>query len=260
MTLSSVLTMFLDSGIVKATADWELIIEEASSVYNNRSVSSILNLCFQKKFAENLDSHAWNGNNRLELIAAGNVLHTYINKFFDTYYNDPGKIIIADNFVRNMLANLKEKPIEPIAYDDIYRLDSDLETIHMDLHVELSQFYKFVNELEHRMLAHLHPETGHAEYSLIDRRHNVTGRCNALFRMEEYSYDKEHLMLYDWTRSLLMFPGKLSLQRKTLQMNIYKHILEKYEGKKIMGMKMVILHKDIKDYEIITIKDINFNI
>lgn len=247
----------LDSGIHGNTArdqtalEWTILFAIVKSMWKNTTISKILDQCFEKEFLENPNSSQilcfWNGN-RSELKEAGTLMHEYIKTFFDTF-DEPNQ---CNKFVREMLSELGDHQFEPIAYDKISQTDRKFGNIHMDLYPELVQFYNFVNDGKNKMIVYK------TEYSFNDPNYKVYGRCNGLFRLEEFGYDDRNLMLMDWTRSPLMLPGTLSLQRKTLQLNLYKYILETFEGKNIVKMCSVIFHKDIDDYEIIDIEDIHF--
>lgn len=150
-----------------------------------------------------------------------------------------------------MLYHLNVQPFRPIDFDIICKADSysDLSRIHIDLYKELVQFYNFANNNKLTLYG--------TEFTVHDPIHKVNGRCNALFRMSEG--DDRNLMIYDWTRSPLMDEGSLSVLRKTLQLNIYKHILEKFYHKKIIKMHTIVFHKDIKEYKDLEIEDIGFS-
>lgn len=236
----------IDSGMDGVAFDPE-ILKGAKALYKGTatSVSEILDGSFQDAFKENKGNRC---TNRRDLQQTGSMLHTYIHFFYKTF-NDPLNVDVDDEYVRNMIAELKIKPTKPIENDKIYQLDGTLKNIHRDLYPELAQFYQFVND--NKMILFK------SEYSISDKVRQVTGRCNALFRMSEF--DDTHLMLFDWTRSTIMQPGSLSLQRKILQLNIYKYILEKSEKKKIVEMRSVVFHADFNEYQIIDIKDIGFS-
>lgn len=222
-----------------------------------QSVTAILEKVFANKFLEDPDSrrcqYAYDGDIS-EMQAKGILLHNYIHKFYQIYYNDPENIAISNEFARAMLVELKKNPNEPIAYDNVIQPNDDeaLKRIHMDLNPELVQFYNFVCDEKWIMYK--------SEFNIEDPICRVTGRCNALFRMPEYNYDDEHLALFDWSRSVHMLPGNWTLKKKTLQMNFYKYILEKYYEKKILGSESVIFHKAMEMYEMIEIEDIDLHI
>lgn len=255
----------LNSGVMDSVVNQNIdldLFEIAERLYRTggQSVTAILDKVFASKFLEDPDwrrcQYAYDGDSPEKGKEKGILIHDYINKFYKNYYNDPDPEIIAisDNFVRAMLDELKKKPNEPIAYDNVIQPNDHkaMRRIHIDLHPELVQFYNWA--IVEKMIVYK------SDFNIEDPIRRVTGRCNALFRMKEYNYDDEHLMLYDWSRSVLMLPGNWTLMKKRVQMNYYKNILEKYYEKKILGSKSVILHKDIETYEIIQIEDIDFHI
>lgn len=235
------------------TVDWKSIIDVAKKVYRNSTVTSIVNCCYDNAFAENSDSTRCSGGSpekRSQLRSVGTVIHKYIADFYKTFSRANAEMADeCDEFVGSMLGELKKQPTEPIACDVIAnRPNSEpkYKTIHLDLSHELVQLYKFAND--NKLIPY------GVEENILDPNHLIYGRYNALFRMS----DSDELMLYDWTRSPIMYPGSLSVQRKTLQLNIYKYILEKYSHVKIGKMFSLILHYQNEKYEIIEIEDIDF--
>lgn len=233
--------------------DWKSVIDLAKSVYKSSTITSILEFCYRNAFTENPDSSRCSESSpekRSQLRGEGTIIHKYIAEFYKTFSRANVKMADdTDEFIGRMLVELKKQPTELISSDIIAnRPNSDpkFRTIHLDLLQELLQFYKFANDL--KLIVH------EVEGDIVDKNHLVYGRYNALFRMN----DSDELMLYDWTRSPIMYPGSLSLQRKTLQLNMYKYILEKSAGVKIAKMYSLILHYQSENYEIIEIEDIDF--
>lgn len=231
---------------VEPTIDWQAKIDEALSVYRNVTVSAILDDCFQREF-ENL--RASTTSTRSELQDAGRIFHDYIAKFYGKFnYRKKATIDDGDAYVCKMLRAFSCNPKQPIMWDRLVdHSDPTSAAIHTHLSKELIQFYNFVNE--NKLIS------VDIEASISDPIHRVNGRINALFQVN----NSDKLVLYDWTRSALMLRGSPSLQRKTLQLNIYKYILEKFHDKIIGKMCSVIFHKDKENYEIIEIEDINFH-
>lgn len=230
----------------KHTQDWQPIIDRALCFYNSTTVSDILDKCFQQEFSDSgLDIPA-----RSHLKDAGTILHEYIERFYKKFNNRAMDTAAATHdYVRRMLTALESKPEQRIKWDRLVDgSDPESEKIHVNLWRELIQFYKFVNE-NHMVLADF-------EQQIFDPRHLIRGRVNAVFRLNG---SNDELILYDWTRSTIMGPGSLSLRRKTLQLNIYKYILERFYDKSIATMRSVIFHEDKDNYEIIEIEDIDFH-
>lgn len=203
-------------------------IEQALCFYNSSSVCDILDKCFQQAISDSgLDIPI-----RSELKEAGTILHEYIERFYKKFNNRvTATIPAAEEHVRRMLAALNSKPLQRIKWDRfVDSSDPGAERIHVDLSPELIQFYNFVNE--NQMVV------ANFEQQIMDPKHLIRAKVNAVFRLNDSDND---LVLYDWTRSTMMGPNSLSLQRKTLQMNIYKYILEKYHDKNIAKMCLVIL-------------------
>lgn len=238
-----------------ADDNWQPIIEKALKFYSNAPVSAILDNCFQNLFFERMASKAATSPmkiapNREDAQDTGTMLHQYIERFYFKFHNREDFIIPSgERYVRDMLAALKSEPLAPIAWDKLAGIFMGLDSsaIHSVLHEELIQFYTFVKE--NYMVREK------IEQSITDENHNVSGRYNASFKVNDSDTD---LMLYDWTLSKLMVPGSLEVQRKTLQLNIYKYILEKYYGKNIVKMHSVVFHRDNANYSVIEIDDIGF--
>lgn len=223
--------------------DWQPIIDRALRFYNSTTVSVILDKCFQQEFSDSgLDIPA-----RLHLKDAGTILHEYIERFYRKFNNRAPNTIDAAQYVRRMLVALESKPEQRIKWDRfVDESDPESEKIHVKLTQELIQFYKFVNENQ-MVLADF-------QQQIFDPNHLIRGKVNAVFRLND---SDDELILYDWTRSSIMGPGSLSLRRKTLQLNIYKYVLERFYDKSIGEMRSVIFHED--NYEIMEIEDIDFH-
>lgn len=195
----------------------------------------------------------------------GLLLHEYIVRFYDRGVQRPGSTIAVDTHlkqnpnisaknIKSMLKQLKSTKTSAIIDDKVYALLRNGNKTHLyrDLNIELRYFYKFVRD------KHLVPYA--VEYDIEDSEFRRVGRVNALFRIKRYKYADDKLMLYDWMRSRYMIPGSLTWMKKTIQMNIYKYILEKFYYKKIVKMVVVVLHRDNdkSTYEQIKIDDIGF--
>lgn len=236
--------------------DWQSIIRNALEVYSERTVTEITEHCFAQEFLESLENEQQNVErpyrpNREAAQEAGVILHDYIARFYSKFNNrEVFMIQPGAQHVRDMLANLTHQPTSPIRRDQCVNWEHGFpsyRTIHVDLWQELHQFYTFVNE--NQMVCEKE------EGWVMDDNHKVRGKYNALFRSRDSDKD---LILYDWTRSALMTPGSTSLRKKTLQLNIYKYILEKYHGKNIVQMRSVTFHSQKPAYIINEIEDIGF--
>lgn len=121
-------------------------------------------------------------------------------------------------------------------------------SLDADLQEELIQFYTFVDE---NPMAVRDVEMG-----VKDVDHDVRGRCNVLFYAD--GEESNNVKLYDWTWSRLMKRNSASMRRKTLQLNIYKYMLEK-SGFIVIEMHTVIFHHTNKSgYVDIPIADLHF--
>lgn len=236
------------------------------------SISQILWNCFCEDFDQHPQcqvhadraklSYMWPTN--LTPCDYGSLLHDYIARFYNP--NDKSQIIDEISFQKNpnvssanielMLKRLKSMDQSTIIEDKVFgSIRNALKThLYSDLGTELLFFYKFVSENQ------LVPYA--IEFDIEDSELHRVGRVNALFRMKMYEYGDDKLMLYDWMRTPYMVPGSLTWMKKTIQLNIYKYILEKYYGKTIVKMVMVVFHRDNDNstYEEIEIEDVGYDI
>lgn len=226
--------------INEETVDWRVLSARVAGLYRDRTVTSILDSCFGES-----DNSGCGTSSKLK--AAGILLHEYIELFFKRFPNSFESD--RDEFVDNMLRQLQTGPSQLIAFDKLIHEKPKLNTIHIKMHRELVQFYNFLNNRKVNVFG--------VEYCMRDPVRNVHGRCNGLFRSPEHGFDDEHLILFDWTWSALMVPGSPYLQRKTLQLNIYKYILEKYNKMKIVKMCCVLFHNRLDDYEMFDVENID---
>lgn len=180
-----------NSGITENSQpiNWPSMIATALRRYtsSHASVSDILDYCFRDAFAErSINRTAMspmpNNTTRADARDAGIKFHEYIKRFYDKFGNraDPRNPLDARNrYVCEMLAALKEEPTEPITWDEFAcnRDRNDLTAIHSKSSPELMQFYDFVDK--NSMVRE------QAEESILDRIHNIRGRCNALFKAND---------------------------------------------------------------------------
>lgn len=243
-----------DSSIEHTVVDWQPMMKKALMAYNDTNITNLLDHCYQGEFVEQmLTKPSPPGTpSKEKSMFLGTILHDYIARFYKKFNNrEKSSIVAGADHVRDILAALKSNPLTTILWDQCvnrFHPDSRYRDIHFDFRPELIQFYKFVceNSLVNE----------NTEVDIQDRNHNVRGRYNATFRVNGSEKD---LLLYDWTRSLQMTPGSISIQRKTLQLNIYKYILEKYYDKNIVKMYSVIFHRDMTDFDVIEIENIGFH-
>lgn len=219
---------------------WREKIEIAIAGYKDTTVGDILTKCFAQDFVNESFSRKRSFDStimtREESMKIGSILHEHIADFYCANRNEDIFDIKATNqLVEDMLCALQEPHAEEVKYDP-------------RLNQELTQFYRFVTN---NFLV-----LDDVDMFVMDKTHNVRGICNAIFRAD--SEDTRNVMLYDWTWSPLMQPDSPSLQRKTLQLNIYKNILEKFHDKKVVEMHSVVFHKSQQNYVDHRIEDLHF--
>lgn len=231
------------------------------------SVSQILWTCFCADFQqhpqwrEHADRMSASGPTILLPCEYGSLLHEYIARYYNP--DDHNQIItdtclkenphISSKHIKSMLRRIQASNTAAMIDDRVYGLlrSENKVRLYRDLKIELLYFYQFANERK------LVPYA--IEFDITDSELRRVGRVNALFRMKRYKYADDKLMLYDWMRSRYMIPGSLTWMKKTIQLNIYKYILEKFYGKTIVKMVTVVLHCDNDAYEEIQIDDIGFH-
>ena len=99
------------------------------------------------------------------------------------------------------------------------------------------------------------------EWIVCDPEHRVAGTVDMVFRDRDGMYH-----LYDWKRSAQIVRNRFNEDyclvpeldyipntnywHYSLQLNIYKHIIERTEGIKIASMKLVQFHPEISNYKV----------
>lgn len=227
--------------------DLNVINEEALRFYNNRAVTKIVKCVSKRLWSRDPGVVIENQTGAKE---AGILLHTYIHEFYIRFANREG----VEEFVSLMLEKLKHDILQRIEEDIVVTLQPKhssprLDNVHMDLTKELIQFFTFVKKSGSVIFR--------TESSLVDPIHDVRGRYDALFRMKKYNYDDDNLVLVDWLRSANVNDTKIL--EKTLQLNIYKFILEKYERKNIIKMFVIVFHRNNENYKKMEIQDTGFS-
>ena len=142
-------------------------------------------------------------------------------------------------------------------------LHEDIEKYYNDIEVENSSkeyeyFLNFVKEHEELKIYR-------TEWFIFSEIFRITGAIDAVFENDDGT-----LSIYDWKRSkdisfnafnneCANYPiehiPNTNYYQYSLQLNLYKAILEKYYGKKIKDLCLVILHPNNLNYEIIKVKN-----
>ena len=99
----------------------------------------------------------------------------------------------------------------------------------------------------------------------------VCGSIDMLFASPD---NDDEIWIYDWKRSkeirtsspfgkglrCLSHLDDCNLNQYSLQLNMYKRILESKYGKKVLGMALVILHPRHSGYQVLQVKDMDSEI
>lgn len=170
----------------------------------------------------------------------GTKLHEYIELFYKHQLRMGGITERIDEFVTSMLRELQGEP-RVVEIDFLVRDREDLRQFYSLLWKALQQFYKFASN-------------NRLTVDSVEQPLEPKGIYDALFKISENEY-----MLVDWTMSARVNPESKSLRRKTLQLNMYKALLEE-EGKKIRRMYCVVFHSAMNNYAVFEIEDIGFTI
>ena len=141
-------------------------------------------------------------------------------------------------------------------------LHEDIENYYNGIKVDNNsvEFKHFLNFVEDEKL-----KIYRTEWFIFSELHRITGSIDAIFENEDGT-----LSIYDWKRSKEIHmksfndeKGKSPLDtvpdinyyHYSLQLNLYKSILERYYGKKIKDMFLIILHPDNSNYQKIKVLD-----
>ena len=215
------------------------------------------------------DGHKyWIDNNSENIISST----TFIKKFFKEF----DSVSVIKNIVNSF--DYKENPeykyyqMKPDDIKNSWELNGqkarDLGTL---LHEDIENYYnevkvincKFVTD-EFKYFLNFVSENDHikvyrTEWFIFSEIHRITGSIDAVFENDDGT-----LSIYDWKRSKdISFKsfnnekGKYPLDsvlntnyyHYSLQLNLYKTILERYYGKKIKDMFLIVLHPDNSNYE-----------
>lgn len=230
---------------------WQEKIANVIAVYKDATVTEILDKCFAQEFMnESMMRERSLGEifmSREDSMDIGTDLHEDIFQFYNRYRHDVDDADIerTKQFVKDMLRNLRERDPDDVI-DSLIR--SRLAEVKENLRQEITQFYEFVDE-NYMLVDEL-------QKHIFDETHGIRGQYNALFFAD--GKDSRNVKLYDWTWSSKMQPDSTSLRRKTMQLNIYKHILEKKYHKNVVEMHSVVFHKEQESYVDHKIRDLHF--
>jgi len=225
---------------------------------------------FDQRIKFKADGHKyWIDNDDTNLVS----VTTFIHKFFSTFdthttitnilksskYNDPDYKYHNMSY-KEIETQWEENRIK--ASSDGTNLHADIESFYnnLDFKNDSNEFKQFLSfREEHKDL-----EIFRTEWLIFADKLKITGSIDAVFKNKD-----DTLTLCDWKRSkeISFRPydnkyGKYPFEHVpdcnfyhySLQLNLYRIILEKFYNKKIKDMFLIVLHPDNKDDKYIKIK------
>jgi len=221
---------------------------------------------FDNRIKFQKDGHKyWIDNNCENIISST----TFIKKFFKEFDSESVIKNIVNSFDYKENPEYKYYQMNPIDIKNSWELNGqkarDLGTL---LHEDIENYYnevKVINDTdEFKYFLNFVKDNKdikiyRTEWFIFSELHRITGSIDAVFENDDGS-----LSIYDWKRSKdISFKsfnnekGKHPLDsvlntnyyHYSLQLNLYKTILERYYGKKIKDMFLIVLHPDNSNYE-----------
>jgi hypothetical protein len=248
----------------------KLILKNLLKLFNYKMILSLKNAHpFDYRIKFQKDGHKyWIDNNSDNIISST----TLIKQFFKDFDSDS----VIKNIINSPSYNDPDSKYYNMSSEDIKKswelngqnarelgtlLHEDIENYYNNLivnneSVEFQYFLNFVNDNKHLKIYR-------TEWFIFSELHRITGSIDAVFENDDST-----LSIYDWKRSkdisIKSFnneTGKYPLDNVldanyyhySLQLNLYKRILEKYYDKKIKEMFLVVLHPNNSNYEKINI-------
>jgi ATP-dependent exoDNAse (exonuclease V) beta subunit len=147
------------------------------------------------------------------------------------------------------------------------------------MHLNIEYYYNgqdyipgFTDTREHKLFSeYLRDHTEYRPYrtemTVFSKAYRLAGSIDMLYYDPKYGNDPDRLIIADWKRSKEIRPSNrwergyppldnidnCNYWHYCLQLNVYRMILEKYYGKKIREMFLVILHPNQAEYKKIMI-------
>lgn len=137
---------------------------------------------------------------------------------------------------------------------------------HSELDIEIEMFYKFVQQLPPEYIPY------RTEWFIFYEKYSLAGSIDMVFQVDPKSPRK--IAIYDWkcskeikkknkyekTKEPLSHLDDCNYNHYALQLNLYKHILEKKYDYQVVEMVLVILHRNFEDYQLIKLPDMQSEI
>lgn len=147
----------------------------------------------------------------------------------------------------------------------IYRFTYHGTYVHEDCTIDIDKELKFFNNFIAKTII----QPYRSEWRIFDKSLKIAGTIDMISKNNDGTYD-----IYDWKRSSRLYKdnpfqhglGQLHHLEDTprnhyyLQQNLYRYILEHQYGLKIRFMKLVVLHSDYNDYDVIVVPEMDMEI
>jgi ATP-dependent exoDNAse (exonuclease V) beta subunit len=131
-----------------------------------------------------------------------------------------------------------------------------------DLDLEVEMFYNFISALEPRLVPF------RTEWYIFDEEYKIAGSIDMLFQTDPVRAPR-NVAIYDWkcskeiklsnrygkARSPIAHLDDCNGNHYSLQLNMYKYILEKNYGMNVVDMNLVVIHKNHDNFFLVNIKN-----
>lgn len=132
---------------------------------------------------------------------------------------------------------------------------------YLDLDIEVNMFYDFAAQLAPNMTPY------RTEWYIFDEVHKLAGSIDMIFRVDPA--DARRVAIYDWkcskeikysnkyekSKSPIAHLEDCNYNHYSLQLNLYKYILEKRYGLVVVEMMLVIIHRNFSSFNLVAVKD-----
>lgn len=136
-----------------------------------------------------------------------------------------------------------------------------------DLDIEISYFYNFLQNVSYGKLIPYR-----TEWYIFDEEKKIAGSIDMVFQVDPRAPHK--VAIYDWKcskeikttnsyekgRAPLSHLANCNFNHYSLQLNVYKYIIEKYYGLEVVDMNLVIMHRNHPDFFLVNIKNMQAEI
>lgn len=208
-----------------------------------------------------------------DIISVTTLIHTYFPHFNSSKIID--NMMKSKKWPNSKYFGMTKKEIQDLWSENGRKASSEGTIMHRDIEYyfnnesvsntsdEFNQFLQFKKEIvDSEALIPFR-----TEWEVFDKEHKIAGSIDMLFESKE----KKGLYIYDWKRSKKInknnnyeygYPPLDHLPNSnfwhySLQLNIYKYILEKNYGQKILGMYLACFHPERNKYQKIAVADLS---